>query len=88
MEVGVAAQNLVELSLRLLQLTLEYVVLLFSNADLHAHLKATQRVSADVQLLNDKIDKLAIYIGRQMQAMQANGGSTGTGQRNIPRYGR
>ena len=61
---------------------------LSSNADLHAHLQATQRVSADVQLLNDKIDKLAIYIGRQMQAMHANGGSTGTGQRNIPRYGR
>lgn len=61
---------------------------LSSNADLHAHLAATQRVSADVQLLNDKIDKLAIYIGRQMQAMHANGGSTGTGQRNIPRYGR
>ena len=61
---------------------------LSSNADLHAHLQATQRVSADVQLLNDKIDKLAIYIGRQMQAMQANGASTGTGQRNIPRYGR
>lgn len=61
---------------------------LSSNADLHTHLLATQRVSADVQLLNDKIDKLAIYIGRQMQAMHANGGSTGTGQRNIPRYGR
>ena len=61
---------------------------LSSNADLHAHLQATQRVSADVQLLNDKIDKLAIYIGRQMQAMHANGGSNGTGQRNIPRYGR
>lgn len=61
---------------------------LSSNADLHTHLLATQRVSADVQLLNDKIDKLAIYIGRQMQAMHANGGSTGAGQRNIPRYGR
>mmetsp|Transcript_9734 Transcript_9734/g.27272 ORF Transcript_9734/g.27272 Transcript_9734/m.27272 type:complete len:347 (-) Transcript_9734:130-1170(-) len=57
-----------------------------SNADLHAHLQATQKISADVQLLNDKIDKLAIYIGRQLQV---NGGSNnGTGQRNIPRYGR
>ena len=73
---------------QLKQTTRELDKVLSSNADLHAHLQATQRVSADVQLLNDKIDKLAIYIGRQMQAMHANGGSTGTGQRNIPRYGR
>ena len=73
---------------QLKQTTRELDKVLSSNADLHAHLQATQRVSADVQLLNDKIDKLAIYIGRQMQAMHANGGSTGTGQRNISRYGR
>ena len=56
-----------------------------SNADLHAHLQATQKISADVQLLNDKIDKLAIYIGRQLQA---NGDSNGSTQRNVSRYGR
>jgi len=57
-----------------------------SNADLHAHLQATQKISADVQLLSDKIDKLAIYIGRQFQA---NGDSlSGTAQRSVPRYGR
>ena len=56
-----------------------------SNADLHAHLQATQKISADVQLLSDKIDKLAIYIGRQLQA---NGDSNGSAQRSISRYGR
>ena len=56
-----------------------------SNADLHAHLQATQKISADVQLLSDKIDKLAIYIGRQLQS---NGDSNGSAQRNLSRYGR
>ena len=52
-----------------------------SNEDLHAHLQATQNISADVQLLNDKIDKLAIYIGRQLQAIGDSNGSARYGRR-------